>query len=232
MPFLGLDLGTTGVRALLIDARGQVLGSATAEHPLLSPAPGWMEQNPEDWWHATRAAVRGVLDRTGMRGDEIIAVAASGQMHGATLLDAVGAVVRPCILWNDQRSVNQCEWINLTIGEDRLRAIAGNIALAGFTAPKLLWVREQEPERWARVAHVLLPRDYLNYRLTGVMASEPSDAAGTLLFDVRKRAWSPDLLQALDLNPALLPPSCRQPEWLGRYRARRLQSWASRKVRR
>jgi xylulokinase len=206
MPFLGLDLGTTGVRALIIDGTGQVLGAATAEQPLSSPAPGWMEQNPEDWWQATCLAVRSVLEHTGLRGADVAAIAASGQMHGATLLDQAGAVVRPCILWNDQRSVEQCAWINETVGEDRLRAIAGNIALAGFTAPKLLWVREHEPEHWARVAQVLLPRDYLNYRLTGELASEPSDAAGTLLFDVRERSWSPFLLQALGLDPSLLPP--------------------------
>ncbi|HVA93112.1 MAG TPA: xylulokinase [Chloroflexota bacterium] len=205
MAFLGLDLGTTGVRALLIDGNGAVLGSDTAEHPLHSPAPGWMEQDPEDWWRAAAQAVRGALERAGLLGEAVAAAAVSGQMHGAVLLDAAGQVVRPCILWNDQRSVAQCEEIMRRVGRERMLAITGNVALAGFTAPKLLWVREHEPQRWARVAQVLLPRDYLNYRLTGILASEPSDAAGTLLFDVRARQWSPEILAALALDAALLP---------------------------
>jgi xylulokinase len=204
--FLGLDLGTTGVRALLIDDAGALLGSATAEHPLHSPAPGWMEQDPADWWRATALAVRAALAEARLSADAVQAVAVSGQMHGAVLLDASGDVVRPCILWNDQRSVAQCDEIMGRVGLERMLAITGNVALAGFTAPKLLWVREHETERWARVAHVLLPRDYLNYRLTGVLASEPSDAAGTLLFDVRARRWSAEILHDLELDPALLSP--------------------------
>jgi xylulokinase len=205
MAFLGLDLGTTGVRALVIDRSGRLLGAATAEQPLHSPAPGWMEQDPADWWHATRSAIEEALPRSGVGAADIEAIGASGQMHGATLLDAHGAVVRPCILWNDQRSAPQCVEITERVGAERLQELTGNAALAGFTAPKLLWVREHEPERWARVAHVLLPRDYLNYRLIGTMACEPSDAAGTLLFDVRERRWSGEMLSALDLDPALLP---------------------------
>jgi xylulokinase len=165
-----------------------------------------MEQDPDDWWRATCAAVRQALSRSGVAAEEVEAVSASGQMHGATLLDAAGSVVRPCILWNDQRSAPQCAEIVERVGAARLQELTGNTALAGFTAPKLLWVREHEPANWARTAHVLLPRDYLNYRLTGVMASEPSDAAGTLLFNVRERCWSAEMLEALDLDPALLPP--------------------------
>ncbi len=206
MAYLGLDLGTTGVRALLIDRMGAVLGSATAEHPLYSPAPGWMEQNPEDWWSSTCQAVRAALRQTGIDAADIQAIAVSGQMHGATLVDADGTVVRPCILWNDQRSVSQCAEITALVGTQRLLELTGNVPLAGFTAPKLLWVRENEPERWSRVARVLLPRDYLNYRLTGTMAGEPSDAAGTLLFDVHARSWSAEVLAALQLDPGLLPP--------------------------
>jgi xylulokinase len=204
MPFLGLDLGTTGVRALLIDATGSVLGAATAELRLNSPAPGWMEQDPQDWWAATCSAIKEVLARTGVLPGDIAAIAASGQMHGATLLDEQGAVVRPCILWNDQRSAPQCTEITRLVGTSRLLDLTRNVPLAGFTAPKLLWVREHEPDRWARTAHVLLPRDYLNWRLTGTMASEASDAAGTLLFNVRARNWSTEMLGALELDPALL----------------------------
>jgi xylulokinase len=217
--FLGLDLGTTGVRALLIDDAGALLGSATAEHPLHSPAPGWMEQDPADWWRATGLAVRAALAEAGLSADAVQAVAVSGQMHGAVLLDGSGNVVRPCILWNDQRSVAQCDEIMGRVGLERMLAITGNVALAGFTAPKLLWVREHEAERWARVAHVLLPRDYLNYRLTGVLASEPSDAAGTLLFDVRARCWSAEIVHDLELDPALLSPIVPAAEVVGRIQA-------------
>ncbi|MGH2347626.1 MAG: xylulokinase [Chloroflexota bacterium] len=219
MAFLGLDLGTTGVRALLIDDSGALLGAATAEHPLHSPAPGWMEQNPDDWWRATGQAVRAALRDARLAGDAVRAIAVSGQMHGATLVDASGAVVRPCILWNDQRSAAQCAEIMVRVGLERMLSITGNVALAGFTAPKLLWVREHEPEHWARVAHVLLPRDYLNFRLTGVPASEPSDAAGTLLFDVRARRWSAEILHDLDLDQELLPPIVPSAEVMGHLTA-------------
>ena len=206
MPFLGVDLGTTGVRALVITNEGQVLGAATAEHPLQSPEPGWMEQEPTDWWEAAGTAIRRAAALSGITAAQVEAIAVSGQMHGVTLLDAQSRVVRPCMLWNDQRSAAQCASITQKVGKERLLQLTGNVALAGFTAPKVLWVREHEPENWTRVRHVLLPHDYLNYRLTGVMATEPSDAAGTLLFDVRARCWSQDMLDALDLDRALFPP--------------------------
>ena len=206
MAYLGLDLGTTGVRALLVDRYGTVIGSASAEHALHSPAPGWMEQDPSDWWVSACAAIREVLASTDTPAREVEALAASGQMHGAVLLDAAGAVVRPCILWNDQRSARECDDITQAVGTERLLELTGNTPLAGFTAPKLLWVRKHEPELWARVAKVLLPRDYLNYRLTGVLASEPSDAAGTVLFDVHRREWSAEMLSALGLDADLMPP--------------------------
>lgn len=205
MAYLGIDLGTTGVRALVVDRLGKVVGAATAEQPLSSPAPGWMEQDPEDWWLAACQAIPHALVRAGIDGSAVEAIGVSGQMHGATLLDADGAAVRPCILWNDQRSAPQCEEIHARVGIDRELALTGNLALAGFTAPKLLWVREHEPERWSRVAHVLLPRDYLNFRLSGALACEPSDASGTQLFDVRARRWSQEMLDALDLPIHLLP---------------------------
>jgi xylulokinase len=220
MAYLGLDLGTTGVRALLIDRAGAVLGSATAEHPLSSPAPGWMEQDPEHWWTSTRMAIQAVLRRTGIDASGVLAIAVSGQMHGATLVDADGAVVRPCILWNDQRSVAQCAEITALVGTQRLLDLTGNVPLAGFTAPKLLWVRENESANWARVAKILLPRDYLNYRLTGTMAGEPSDAAGTLLFDVHARRWSGEVLSALDIDPGLLPPIIASAGMMGEVSAR------------
>ena len=216
MRFLGLDLGTTGVRAVLIDESGTVVGSSSSEHPLHSPAPGWMEQDPLDWWVSACAAIRGVLAGTGAEPGEVDGVAASGQMHGAVLLDTSGSPVRPCILWNDQRSAAQCTQMVDMLGAQRLLDLTGNLPLAGFTAPKLLWVREHEPAAWARVATVLLPRDYLNYRLTGVLACEPSDAAGTLLFDVHRRGWSAEVCAALGLDQALLPAIVQSAAMVGR----------------
>ena len=207
---LGIDLGTTGVKSLLLDGDGIVVGTATAGLSLSTPRPGWSEQNPADWWEATCDSVRAVLDRTGVAPASIVGVGISGQMHGAVLLDSAGEPVRPCILWNDQRSAAQCDEITRRAGgRARLLDLVANPALAGFTAPKLLWVREHEPEVWARVATVLLPKDYLVYRLTGELGTEVSDAAGTLLLDVRCRVWSDEMTRLLELSPALLP-MCRE----------------------
>jgi len=207
---LGIDLGTTGVKSLLLDGDGIVVGTATAGLALSTPRPGWSEQNPADWWEATCVSVRAVLDRTGVAPASIVGIGVSGQMHGAVLLDSAGEPVRPCILWNDQRSAAQCDEITRRAGgRARLLDLVANPALAGFTAPKLLWVREHEPEVWARVATVLLPKDYLVYRLTGELGTEVSDAAGTLLLDVRRRAWSDEMARLLELSPALLPV-CRE----------------------
>ncbi len=179
---LGIDLGTTGVKSLLLDSDGTVVGTATAALSLSTPRPGWSEQNPADWWEATRASVRAVLDRTGVAPASITGIGISGQMHGAVLLDDAGEPVRPCILWNDQRSAAQCDEITRRAGgRTRLLDLVANPALAGFTAPKLLWVREHELEVWARVATVLLPKDYLVYRLTGALlpvCRESSDIVG------------------------------------------------------
>ncbi|MDQ2741978.1 MAG: xylulokinase [Chloroflexota bacterium] len=205
---LGLDLGTSGVKALLLPVTGEHDArtySATAELTLSTPYAGWSEQNPADWWHAVTHAIRGVLETSGVEPREIAGLATSGQMHGATLLDGAGEVVRPCILWNDQRSAPECAEITEQIGLDRLLEWVGNPALAGFTAPKLLWVRRHEPEAWSRTRTVLLPKDYINYRLTGNRTTEMSDASGTLLFDVAQRCWSGKMLESLGLSPQLLP---------------------------
>jgi len=217
---LGIDLGTTGVKSLLLDGDGTVLGTATAGLALATPRPGWSEQDPAAWWEATRASIYSVLERTGVSAAEIAGVGISGQMHGAVLLDKAGVPVRPCILWNDQRSAPQCDEITRRAGgRARLLELVANPALAGFTAPKLLWVREHEPELWARVTTVLLPKDYLVYRLTGELGTEVSDAAGTLLLDVRRRAWSDEMVRLLDLSPALLPVCRESSEVAGRVTA-------------
>lgn len=205
---LGLDLGTSGVKALLLPVTEEPEArthAATAELTLSTPYPGWSEQNPTDWWHAVTQAIRAVLKTSGVEPSQIAGLATSGQMHGATLLDGAGEVVRPCILWNDQRSAPECAEITEQIGLDRLLKWVGNPALAGFTAPKLLWVRRHEPEAWSRTRTVLLPKDYINCRLTGNCATEMSDASGTLLFDVALRCWSGPMLESLGLSPDLLP---------------------------
>jgi xylulokinase len=215
--FLGIDVGTGGTRALLIDAAGRLLGSATGEHaPFASPRPGWAEQDPHDWWRATGEAVRGALADAGLSGDAVSAVGFSGQMHGSTLLDERDEVVRPALLWCDQRTSAECRLITERIGADRLITLTSNPALTGFTLPKLLWVRAQEPEQWRRVRSVLLPKDYVRFRLTGDRATDVADASGTLLFDVTGRRWSSEVAAALDIDLGLLPKAFESPEVTGR----------------
>jgi xylulokinase len=201
--FLGIDLGTSEVKLLLLDEHGRVLAQAGAPVPLARPQPLWSEQSPEHWWQATEAAVRSLRASHGEAFSRVRAIGLSGQMHGAVLLDAHDEVLRPAILWNDGRSHVECE--ELTARAPRLHAIAGNLAMPGFTAPKLLWVRKHEPEVFARVRSVLLPKDWLRLRLSGDKVSEPSDAAGTLWLDVAARDWSGELLAACGLTREQMP---------------------------
>ncbi len=203
---LGIDVSTTGAKALVIDPHGTVIASATEEYPLYTPKPLWSEQNPEDWWQGTVQAIRRVLQTPGVSADEIAAIGLTGQMHGLVLLDQAGQVLRPAILWNDQRTGPQCAEITAWAGGlERLLALIGNAMLPGFTAPKLLWVRENEPEIYDRIRHVLLPKDYIRYRLTGEYATEVSDASGTALFDVGNRRWCATLAGLLQVPMAWLP---------------------------
>jgi xylulokinase len=216
MNFLGIDVGTGGTRALVIDPAGRILGSATTEHvPFATPRPGWAEQDPADWWRATGEAVRGALAAARLDGGGVAAVGFSGQMHGSTLLDARDEVVRPALLWCDQRTGDECETITKTVGAARLIELALNPALTGFTLPKLLWVRRHEPALWARVTSVLLPKDYVRFRLTGDRATDVADASGTLLFDVAHRRWSPEIAGLLDIDLKLLPRAFESPEITG-----------------
>jgi xylulokinase len=216
MTLLGIDVGTGGTRAVIIDEHGRLLGAATADHvPFASPQPGWSEQDPRDWWQAASQAVRGALARAGLTGDAIGGVGFSGQMHGAVLLDDRDEVVRPALLWNDQRTAAQCAHITERVGRDRLIEWVSNPALTGFTAPKLLWVRDEEPALYARVRHLLLPKDYVRFRLTGDRATDVADASGTLLFDVTHRRWSESMLNTLDLDPAILPRAFESPDVTG-----------------
>ncbi|NWG22522.1 MAG: xylulokinase [Chloroflexi bacterium] len=212
---LGLDVGTTGAKALLCDAHGHVLATTTAEYPLAAPQPLWSEQNPADWWHGACTALRTVVARAGVAPAEIAGLGLTGQMHGSVFLDEHDEVIRPALLWNDQRTAAECAEITARVGADRLIDIAGNPALTGFQAPKILWLRNHEPEQYARVARVLLPKDYIRRKLTGVSATDAADAAGTLLLDLRRRDWSDDLLAALDIPRAWLPQVFEGPDVTG-----------------
>lgn len=202
---LGLDIGTSGARALVADTMGQVRATATAAYPLSQPRPLWSEQDPADWWRGAREALRAALARSGVSGAEVAALGLSGQMHGATFLDAADQVIRPAILWNDQRTAEACAAITSQVGAERLVAITGNPALTGFQAPKILWLRDAEPAHYARIARVLLPKDYVRLQLTGEAATDASDAAGTLLLDLRSRDYSQEVLDALAIPRAWLP---------------------------
>jgi xylulokinase len=198
-PLVGLDVGTSGVKAVAISRSGQVLARAERGYGLSTPRPGWAEQDPEDWWRAAQQA----LDELDA---EPAAVGLSGQMHGLVILDQHDRVLRPAILWNDQRTAAECAEIERRLGLERLIELTGNRALPGFTAPKLLWLRSQEPDTYARIRRVLLPKDYVRLRLTGERGIDPSDASGTLLFDVRERRWSAEVLEALEVPEEWLPP--------------------------
>lgn len=206
MKFLGIDVGTGGSRAVVIDEAGRVVRSATIEHaPFASPQTGWAEQDPRDWWRASAGAVRAVLASGEVRAEEIACIGLTGQMHGAVLLDEHDEVVRPAIIWCDVRTDAQCRELTQRVGAEQLIQLVLNPALAGFTLPKLLWVREVEPELWARVRSVLLPKDYVRLQLTGDRATDVADASGTLLLDVRRRKWSQEMLGHAKLDEKLLP---------------------------
>ena len=217
---LGIDVGTGGTRALIVDEKGRIAASATEEHePFASPKIGWAEQRPEDWWRAAGVAVRKALAQGNLRGDQISCVGFSGQMHGAVTLDAAGEVVRPALIWCDVRTEKQCRELNERIGAERLIQLTCNPALPNFTLTKLLWVRENEPENWKRVRSVMLPKDYVRFRLTGERAIDVADASGTLMLDVAKRRWSAEVLQAAEIDPSLLPAVYESPDICGKISA-------------
>jgi xylulokinase len=213
--FLGVDISTTGSKALLIDESGQVIASATSPHNLSTPRPLWSEQNPAEWWQAASTSIRAVLQKAGTSGESVGAVGLTGQMHGLVLVDEAGLVLRPAILWNDQRTQSQCDEIHRRVGREKFIQITGNVALTGFTAPKILWVAENEPEVYARARHVLLPKDYIRYCLTGEYATDKADGSGTVLFDLNSRNWSSEVLEALGIDPAWMPPTFEGPEFTG-----------------
>jgi xylulokinase len=217
MPYLlGVDVGTSGTKTLICDEAGNVLATAMAEHPISSPRPSWSEQDPRDWWKAVCNATRAVLKKSKLKAADIGAIGLSGQMHGSVFLGDGPEPLRPALLWNDQRTVAQCIEIEaLAGGRPALIDLVANPALTGFTAPKILWVRQHEPKIFARTKHILLPKDFVRYRMTGEYATEVSDASGTLLLDVVHRTWSARLLELLGIDPALLPRLHESPEITG-----------------
>ena len=220
MYVLGIDIGTGGTRALIIDKSGKVISSATEEHePFASPQIGWAEQRPEDWWRATGVAVRKALGNAGIGGDAIACVGFSGQMHGAVMLDDSDEVVRPALIWCDVRTEKQCLDFTAKVGAEKLIQLTCNPALPNFTLTKFLWVRENEPKNWRRVKSVMLPKDYVRFRLTGDRAIDMADASGTLLLDVAHRRWSKEILQAAEMDEALLPKLYESPDVCGQVSA-------------
>src|SRR5947209_9028311 len=220
MNYLGIDVGTGGTRALVIDQQGNVIASASAEHEnFASPRPGWAEQDPRDWWQACGSAVKKALQTSAIRAEDIACVGFSGQMHGAVLLDHSDEVVRPAIIWCDQRSEAQSRELEDQFGRDTLIQLTCNPPLTNFTLTKFLWVRETEPKQWERVAHVMLPKDYVRFRLTGERAIDMADASGTLLLDVTNRRWSDEVLAKTGIDQKLLPALFESPEVCGKVSA-------------
>ena len=203
MYYLGIDLGTSSVKLLLVDAQGQIIKSVSRDYPLYFPHPGWSEQKPEDWWDAVCDAIREMGGSADL--SQVAGVGCGGQMHGLVVLDKDDNVIRPAILWNDGRTFEEVEYLNGVIGKDRLSAMTANIAFAGFTAPKLLWMRRNEPEKFAQIAKIMLPKDYISYRLTGVHSCDYSDASGMLLLDVEHKCWSKEMLEICSVTEAQMP---------------------------
>src|SRR5512145_57339 len=217
--FLGIDTSTTSSKALLIDQEGKVVGVASSPHTLQTPKPLWSEQDPREWWEAVAASIKRVLTESGVGAEAVAAVGLTGQMHGLVLLDEAGEVLRPAILWNDQRTQAECDEIHARIGKERFIQISGNVALTGFTAPKILWVQKNEPQVYARGRHVLLPKDYIRLKLTGEYAMDKADGAGTVLFDLKARDWSPEILEKLNIDRAWMPPTFEGTQFTGRVTA-------------
>ena len=203
MYFIGIDLGTSSLKLLLVDRQGTVLRTVTKEYPLLFPQPGWSEQEPARWWQAVREGIPQLLE--GFDAAQVTGIGAGGQMHGLVALDEADQVIRPAILWNDGRTFREVEYLNDTIGKERLSALTANIAFAGFTAPKLLWMRRNEPESFHRIRRIMLPKDYINYKLTGVHCCDYSDASGMLLLDVQHKCWSQEMLDICGITEAQMP---------------------------
>ena len=201
--YIGIDLGTSAVKLLLVDEQGKIYNEVTKEYPLEFPQPGWSQQNPEDWWNAVTEGIPELL--AGFDVAQVAGIGCGGQMHGLVVLDKDDNVIRPAILWNDGRTAQQVDYMNGVIGKEKLSALTANIAFAGFTAPKILWMKENEPENFAKIAKIMLPKDYINYVLTGVHSCDYSDASGMLLLDVRNKCWSKEMLDICGISEKQMP---------------------------
>ena len=214
MLFIGIDLGTSAVKLLLTDETGRILNIVEREYSMSFPEPGWSEQEPEDWWNAVKDGIPALLQDADP--SQVAGIGTAGQMHGLVVLDDDDQVIRPAILWNDGRTQKQTEMLNTEIGKDVLSERTGNIAFAGFTAPKLLWMKENEPENFAKIRRIMLPKDYVNHKLTGACATDYSDASGMLLLDVKNRRWSPEMLEICSVTEEQLPELHESSDPIGR----------------
>ncbi|MBR6392236.1 MAG: xylulokinase [Eubacterium sp.] len=212
--FIGIDLGTSAVKLILTDENAGIIKTVSKEYPLYFPRPNRSEQNPDDWWKAVCDGIEEIIE--GLEPESIRAIGVGGQMHGLVMLDENGFVLRPAILWNDTRTGKETDYLNNVIGKDRLQALTGNIAFAGFTAPKILWVKENEPEVFEKCRKICLPKDYINFKLTSAFATDVSDASGTLYFDVENRKWSAEMLEILGIDEDVLPRVCESAEVIGK----------------
>ena len=223
MFYIGVDLGTSAVKLLLVDGQGAILNSVSKEYPLIFPQPGWCEQEPAEWWRACTEGIQELL--RGVDASRVAGIGCGGQMHGLVVLDDKDQVIRPTILWNDGRTEKQVQYLNETIGKKTISQYTANIAFAGFTAPKLLWMRENEPENFARIAKIMLPKDYINYRLTGVHCCDYSDASGILLLDVQHKRWSPEMLEICQVREEQLPHLYESYEVVGTLTPEAAKAW-------
>lgn len=223
MGYLGIDLGTSAVKISYLDEEAKIQQSVSRSYPISYPKEGWAEQNPEDWWTAILSGIAEIVETDSYQG--IRAIGVGGQMHGLVVLDADEQVIRPAILWNDTRTSAETTYLNQVIGQSALLEETGNIAYAGFTAPKLLWMKKQEPEQYQKIRHILLPKDYIVFRLTGQFATDYSDASGTLLLNVRQRTWSQKLLEICQLDPVVLPRLLESSDLAGESRKELNQAW-------
>src|SRR6478735_123593 len=213
---LGIDLGTSGVKIVLVTIEGEIVKEVSKIYPIYYPQSGWAEQYPEDWWYSVKEGIKEIL--TDVESSQVIGIGVSGQMHGLVLIDKQGDPLLPCILWNDQRSYKETEYLNHKIGKNRLIELTGNIAFPGFTAPKVLWVQNNHPDLFKKTKYICLPKDYINYKLTGQFFTDVSDASGTLYFDVKNRKWSEEMMDILKINEDMLPKVYESYEVVGRTR--------------
>lgn len=216
MNFLGIDLGTSSVKIIIMNEEGKAVESVSKSYDISYPKVGWAEQNPEDWWNSTKEGIKELLNKGNIKAEDINGIGFSGQMHGLVLLDEKDNVLIPAILWCDQRTQKQCDYLNNEFGQDKLSKYTGNKALTGFTIPKVLWVKENRPEIYSKIAHMMLPKDYISFKLTGSFASDMSDASGTVMLDVENRKWSKEMLDLLEIDEAVLPKVYESWEVIGK----------------